>query len=343
MFPKFPQVVFESGILNDVEPYIVIAGKTPKNSLRGLMQDNIPKNSVNVLVERSKSPVVWTGTVMELLYSGNDVRDAVEVRSILTKTWTAVTKSQCILKGHDADAQILFPDGLPDKIKELPVAEQFYESDIEPLIVSSYDFWLRLKNLIYPDKELKKYIQDLKQFLASPDEANQELAYQFMESFGVPDALRMQIIDTPQRKLLSLKYNILEVLSQFERLSLSGVVIDVLPESLKKLERLNSLNLSNTNLQILPTFIKDLTLKHLDLSENNRLDLAQAFLLLSQSKSLEVLLMNSCQISHLPKETHLMSNLKKLYLRDNYYLPEQDIKELKQALPSLEVVWQEDV
>ena len=342
MFPNFPNVVYESGLLNNFEPYIVIAGRLPPKSHRtNIGAESI--DSINVLTERSSSPDVFLKQDFSTLFYGNDINKYRQVKSILISSHTPASSLECIPRGYDTASQIYFPDGIPPEVKVLPTAEAFFKSNIEPLMLSSHKFWLRLKNLIYPDEELQKYINDLEQFLESPDKANHELAYQFMESFGVPDALRMRIIETPERKLLSLKYNTLEALNKLEQLSLAGLVIDVLPENLTKLERLNSLDLSNTKIQVLPDFVEDLALESLNLSGNDGIDLPQLFTLLSQNKTLKMLLLDFCQISHLPKEAFLMTNLKELYLRNNYYLSAEDIEQLKQALPGLDVIWQEDI
>lgn len=111
---------------------------------------------------------------------------------------------------------------------------------------------------------------------------------------------------------------------RIEFLDLSNEGFIELPESLKNCKNLKKLKINNNRITFLPIWFKNFTnLEELDISGNRKLNINQAFSLISKLPKLKKLTANHCNMFYLPVSIRKASALKEVNLSDNHikYLP----------------------
>ena len=109
-----------------------------------------------------------------------------------------------------------------------------------------------------------------------------------------------------------------------EFLDLSNEGFIELPESLENCKNLKKLKINNNRITFLPIWFKNfINLEELDISGNRKLNINQAFSLISKLPKLKKLTANHCNMFHLPVSIRKANALKEVYLSDNHikYLP----------------------
>ncbi len=107
--------------------------------------------------------------------------------------------------------------------------------------------------------------------------------------------------------------------SSIEVLNLSNEGLVDLPSSVKKCKKIKKLKLNNNKITFLPVWFKDLeNLEELDISGNRRLNINQAFSLISQLPNLQKITANHCNMFYLPVAIRRIQTLKEVNISDNH-------------------------
>lgn len=112
--------------------------------------------------------------------------------------------------------------------------------------------------------------------------------------------------------------------ARIEYLDLSNEGFVELPASLETCKKLKKLKLNNNRITFLPKWFKDfVNLEELDISGNRKLNINQAFSLISKLPKLRKLTANHCNMFYLPVAIRKAEALKEVNLSDNHikYLP----------------------
>ena len=203
------------------------------------------------------------------------------------------------------------------------------------------------------------FIQKIKRLLNTNDPANADLAFQLLKNEGIPDILLADSINTQEKILLCLKYQLkgplklvklldlsiykksladfihhIDLLENLEFLDLSWHKLNALPNEIFELSKLRILHLKANHLKTLTSDIVYLqNLTHLNLSNNLLKTLPDQ---LGSLSSLEYLTLTSNQIEFLPESLKHLRKLRKMTLWDNP-LSKYEISKIKSLLPQAKI------
>ena len=225
-------------------------------------------------------------------------------------------------------------------------------------------YYKSLKTIKLPmDKEFIHrnpiFIQKIKRLLTTNDPANADLAFQLMSNEGIPDTLHSDSINTQEKVLLCLKYQLkaplklvklldlstykqplndyihhVDLMENLECLDLSWHKMSHLPNQIFTLKKLRILQLKASQLMTLSSDIACLqNLTHLNLSNNQLKVLPDQ---LGKLSKLEYLTLTSNQIDFLPESLANLHKLRKMILWDNP-LSKFEIAKIKNLLPNTKV------
>ena len=102
-------------------------------------------------------------------------------------------------------------------------------------------------------------------------------------------------------------------------LNLSNEGLIDLPSTLKECKKLKKLTLNNNRITFLPFWFKELdNLEELDISGNRKLNINQAFSIISQLPKLQKITANHCNMFYLPVAIRRIKTLKEVNISDNH-------------------------
>jgi hypothetical protein len=213
--------------------------------------------------------------------------------------------------------------------------------------------------LVDEPAEANEFIQKLNQLLITNDDTNIELVFQILKGGGVPRILYENLVNSPLKKLLCLKYEFSEPLSlvkglalqdncfaliqnlkalgyliNLEYLDLEGLGLAKIPIEIQNLKKIRILNLKYNQISYIPTALVDLSkLQKLYLDYNLFETLPDC---ISNFSNLEYLTLASNKITHLPDSIAQLKKLRKLVLWNNP-ISAQEIKRCRELLPHTQI------
>ena len=158
------------------------------------------------------------------------------------------------------------------------------------------------------------YIQRIKQFLNSRDQANVELAFYILKGNGIPPELH-KTLTTGKKVLLCLEHGFLDIVGNIQSLDWEDCDLKELPTDIKHLKNLRDLYLEYNHLKEFPPEITQLTkLREINISENEFASIPASIGKLDQ---LEELKLSGNRLTTLPPEIGNLSKLQYIGLSNN--------------------------